>query len=251
MRTLIINNEGSLEKDSNNKEIIKKAEERDFKLMMLAEESFSISGISGNFKQAIHDFFYPEQRKANLKRRTSETDIYVELNLDGTGKSEIKTGLGFFDHLLEQISKHGNFDLILKAEGDLHVDEHHTIEDVAILLGETFLKALGGKEGIERYGFLLPMDDCLAQVAVDLGGRPWFVWDVQFKREKIGDVPLEMIKHFFKSFCDNAKCNLNIKAEGENDHHKAEAIFKAFAKAMKNAVRYSENYSIPSTKGKL
>jgi len=159
--------------------------------------------------------------------------------------------LGFFDHMLEQIARHGNIDLNIEVEGDLHVDEHHTIEDTAIALGEAFLQALGKKKGIERYGFLLPMDDCLAQAAIDFGGRPWLVWNVDFKREKIGDVPTEMFYHFFKSFADNAKCNLNIEAEGENEHHKIEAVFKAFAKAVKMAVKQNGNTGIPSTKGTL
>lgn len=197
----------------------------------------------------IYAFLKSEPRKGSVRRKTSETDISIDLNLDGTGKSEISTGLGFFDHMLEQISRHGNMDLAIRVSGDLHIDEHHTIEDVGIALGETFLQALGRKKGIERYGFLLPMDDCLAQAAIDFGGRPWLVWNVDFRREKIGDVPTEMFVHFFKSFTDNAKCNLNIKAEGENEHHKIEAIFKAFARAIKMAVKRDENQGIPSTKG--
>ena len=180
-----------------------------------------------------------------------ETDVYVQLNLDGNGNGNISTGIEFFDHMLHQIAKHGNMDLEIKVKGDLGIDEHHTIEDLGITLGEAFYKALGSKKGIERYGFLLPMDDCLAQVAVDFGGRPWLVWDVEFKREKIGAMPTEMFFHFFKSFSDNAKCNLNIKAEGENEHHKIESVFKAFAKAVKMAVGKSENFNIPSTKGNL
>lgn len=186
-----------------------------------------------------------------VTRTTKETDITVHVDLDGSGKSNLDTGLGFFDHMLEQISKHGNIDLDIKVKGDLHIDEHHTIEDVAITFGEAFLKALGSKKGIERYGFLLPMDDCLAQVAIDFGGRPWLVWEADFKREKIGDVPTEMFIHFFKSFSDASKCNLNIKVEGDNEHHKIEAIFKAFAKALKMAVTKTNNFSIPSTKGSL
>lgn len=201
--------------------------------------------------KAIYEHLKLEPRKANLQRKTSETDIFIEVNLDGTGKSSIATGLGFFDHMLEQIAKHGNLDLTVQVQGDLHIDEHHTVEDVAIVLGEVFLNALGSKKGIERYGFLLPMDDCLAQVAIDFGGRPWLVWDAPFKREKIGDVPTELFMHFFKSFSDNAKCNLNIKAEGDNEHHKIESIFKAFAKAIKMAVGKTSNFSIPSTKGQL
>ena len=199
----------------------------------------------------IYRLLKSEPRKASVVRKTSETNIAIELNLDGSGKSEISTGLGFFDHMLDQISRHGNMDLFVKVQGDLHIDEHHTIEDVAIALGEAFLKALGSKKGIERYGFLLPMDDCLAQVAIDFGGRPWLVWEAEFKREKIGEMPTEMFFHFFKSFSDNAKCNLNIKAEGENEHHKIEAIFKAFAKAVRMAVSKTGNFSIPSTKGSL
>lgn len=191
-------------------------------------------------------------RKARVSRTTHETGIEIEINLDGSGKSEIATGLHFFDHMLEQISRHGNLDLKIQVNGDLQVDEHHTIEDTGIVLGEAFLKALGKKKGIERYGFLLPMDDCLAQVAVDFGGRPWLVWQADFKREKIGDVPTEMFYHFFKSFTDSARCNLNINVEGENEHHKIESVFKAFAKAVKMAVNRSDlNFNLPSTKGSL
>ena len=195
---------------------------------------------------------FPE-RKATVERKTKETDIFIELNLDGAGRSEINTGLGFFDHMLEQISKHSQCDLVIKVDGDLKVDEHHTIEDTALALGEVFLKALGNKKGISRYGFLLPMDEALAQVAIDFGGRPWIVWDVEFKREKVGDVPTEMFFHFFKSFSDSAKCNLNIKAEGKNEHHIIEAVFKAFAKAIKMALQRNEEEmgSVPSTKGTL
>ena len=197
----------------------------------------------------IYRYLKAEPRRAKVNRNTSETKISVEVNLDGTGRSEISTGLGFFDHMLEQISRHGNIDLTIKADGDLHIDEHHTIEDVGITLGEAFLRALGRKKGIERYGFLLPMDESLAQVALDFGGRPWLVWEVDFKLEFIGDMPTDMFMHFFKSFSDNAKCNLNIKAEGENEHHKIEAIFKAFARAVKMAVKRGEEGGIPSTKG--
>lgn len=197
----------------------------------------------------IYRFLKVEPRRATVVRNTSETQISVSINLDGTGKSDISTGLGFFDHMLDQIARHGGIDLSVKAQGDMHIDEHHTIEDVGIALGECFLQALGKKKGIARYGFLLPMDDCLAQVAIDFGGRPWIVWDVAFNREKIGEVSTEMFFHFFKSFSDNAKCNLNIKAEGDNEHHKAEAIFKAFAKSVKMAVKKGENEGIPSTKG--
>jgi len=200
----------------------------------------------------IYRYLKEIPRKARVSRTTRETGIEIEINLDGSGKSEIATGLHFFDHMLEQISRHGNLDLKIQVNGDLQVDEHHTIEDTGIVLGEAFLKALGKKKGIERYGFLLPMDDCLAQVAVDFGGRPWLVWQAEFKREKIGGVPTEMFYHFFKSFTDSARCNLNIKAEGENEHHKIESVFKAFAKAVKMAVNRSDlNFNLPSTKGSL
>ena len=190
-------------------------------------------------------------RIAKVERNTSETQILVEVNLDGSGKSSIDTGIGFFNHMLEQIAKHGNIDLLIKVKGDLHIDEHHTVEDVALTLGETILRALGSKKGIERYSFVLPMDDCLAQVALDFGGRPWLLWDAEFLREKVGEMPTELFFHFFKSFSDSSKCNLNIKAEGENEHHKIEAVFKAFAKALKMAVRQTDNFSLPSTKGTL
>ncbi|MFT4759043.1 MAG: imidazoleglycerol-phosphate dehydratase/histidinol-phosphatase [Paraglaciecola sp.] len=199
----------------------------------------------------IYQFLKKQPRKALVSRQTSETKIEIELVLDGSGKSEINTGLGFFDHMLTQIAKHGNMDLFIDVKGDLEIDEHHTIEDVAITLGEAFLQALGSKKGIQRYGFLLPMDDCLAQVAIDFGGRPWMVWEVDFKREKIGEMPTEMFFHFFKSFSDNAKCNLNIKCQGQNEHHKIEAIFKAFARVVKMAIRQTDNFAIPSTKGSL
>lgn len=191
-------------------------------------------------------------RSAIVTRKTKETDITVSVTLDGQGKSKISTGLGFFDHMLDQLARHGLVDLEITTKGDLHIDEHHTIEDTALTLGEAFSKALGNKRGIERYGFCLPMDDCLAQAAIDFGGRPWLVWEADFKREKIGEMPTEMFYHFFKSFTDASKCNLNIKAEGTNEHHKIEAIFKAFAKAIKMAVR-KDPYSnaLPSTKGTL
>ena len=199
----------------------------------------------------IYKYLKQIPRIAKVNRKTTETDILIELNLDGTGKSSIDTGIGFFDHMLEQIARHGNMDLTIKVNGDLHIDEHHTIEDVAIALGDAVLRALGGKKGIERYSFVLPMDDCLAQVALDFGGRPWLVWDVKFKREKVGELPTELFFHFFKSFSDNAKCNLNINAEGQNEHHKIEAIFKAFAKAIRQAARQTDNFNLPSTKGSL
>jgi len=190
-------------------------------------------------------------RTAVVERNTKETKIRVELNLDGTGKGNIHTGLGFFDHMLDQIARHSGVDLNIQVDGDLEVDEHHTIEDTGLALGEAFKLALGDKRGVERYGYCLPMDDCLAQVAIDFGGRPWIVWKAEFLREKVGDMPTEMFFHFFKSFSDNAKCNLNVKAEGNNEHHKIEAIFKAFAKAMRMAVSKTDNFSIPSTKGTL
>jgi len=200
----------------------------------------------------IYEFLKLKDRTAEIIRKTKETDIVIKLNLDGNGKSEINTGLSFFDHMLDQIAKHSNMDLTIKVDGDLKVDEHHTIEDTAIVLGEVFAKALNDKLGIERYGFTLPMDDCLAQVAIDFGGRSWLEWKAEFKREKIGDMPTEMFYHFFKSFTDGAKANLNISADGINEHHKIEAIFKAFAKAIKAAVkRDSDKMILPSTKGVL
>ena len=200
----------------------------------------------------IYEFLKLEQRIVIQKRTTNETDIKLELNLDGTGKSTIDTGIAFFDHMLDQIARHGNMDLNLTVKGDLEVDEHHTIEDTAIVLGEAFAEALGNKLGIERYGFCLPMDDCLAQASIDFGGRNWLVWDAEFKREMIGRMQTEMFFHFFKSFTDGAKANLNIKAEGENEHHKIESIFKVFAKAIKVAVKRDPNKMIlPSTKGSL
>ncbi|WP_316803761.1 bifunctional histidinol-phosphatase/imidazoleglycerol-phosphate dehydratase HisB [Pedobacter nototheniae] len=200
----------------------------------------------------IYNLLKAGSRKINHVRKTNETDITVNLDLDGTGKAKIETGLNFFDHMLDQIARHGSIDLEIIAKGDLHIDEHHTIEDTGIALGEAFAKGLGNKLGIERYGFCLPMDDCLAQVAIDFGGRNWIVWEAEFKREKVGDVPTEMFYHFFKSFSDAAKCNLNVKAEGHNEHHKIEAIFKAFAKAIKMAIkRDAEKMVLPSTKGML
>jgi imidazoleglycerol-phosphate dehydratase/histidinol-phosphatase len=200
----------------------------------------------------IYQFLKQPQRKIFHKRITKETAIEIELNLDGKGDAKISTGLGFFDHMLDQIARHGLLDLQISAKGDLHIDEHHTIEDTGIALGEAFLLALGDKRGIERYGFCLPMDDCLAQVAIDFGGRNWIEWQAEFRREKVGDMPTEMFFHFFKSFSDASKCNLNIKAEGDNEHHKIEAIFKAFAKSIKMAVRKDFHSDVlPSTKGLL
>lgn len=203
--------------------------------------------------ERIYHFLKSESRRAAIVRNTHETKISIDLNLDGSGVTDINTGLGFFDHMLSQISRHANVDLSIRVLGDLHVDEHHTIEDTAIALGEAFLKALGNKKGINRYGFLLPMDDSLAQVAIDFGGRPWLVWQAEFKREKVGDMPTELFYHFFKSFADAAKCNLNISVNGENEHHKIEAIFKAFAKSIKMAIRQNpdELDKLPSTKGVL
>jgi len=200
----------------------------------------------------IADFLFSNERIVTHVRNTNETKIEIEMKLDGEGNYDINTGLNFFDHMLEQLSRHGDLDLKMHVEGDLQIDEHHTIEDTAIALGEAILKALGDKRGIERYAFVLPMDDCLAQVAIDFGGRPWLVWEADFKREKVGDMPTEMFYHFFKSFSDAAKCNLNIKAEGENEHHKIEAIFKAFAKVIRMASRRNPgNMKLPSTKGIL
>jgi imidazoleglycerol-phosphate dehydratase / histidinol-phosphatase len=202
--------------------------------------------------KTIYEFLKLEARSASIERKTHETDICIHLNLDGTGKSKIDTGIAFFDHMLDQIARHGQMDLEITVKGDLEVDEHHTIEDTAIALGEVFAKALGNKLGIERYGFCLPMDDCLSQVAIDFGGRNWLVWETEFKREMVGKMPTEMFYHFFKSFSDGAKANINIKAEGTNEHHKIEAIFKAFAKAIKVAVkRDTEKMILPSTKGML
>ena len=200
----------------------------------------------------IYAFLKLEQRQFDYERKTNETDIKLKLNLDGTGKSSIDTGITFFDHMLDQLARHGSMDIEFEVKGDLEVDEHHTIEDTAIALGEAFAQALGNKLGIERYGFCLPMDDCLAQVAIDFGGRNWLVWETEFKREMIGKMPTEMFFHFFKSFSDGAKANINIKAEGTNEHHKIEAIFKAFAKAIKVAVkRDPDKMILPSTKGSL
>jgi imidazoleglycerol-phosphate dehydratase/histidinol-phosphatase len=201
---------------------------------------------------AIYEFLKAKDRTGSISRNTNETKIQIDLNLDGTGTSDISTGISFFDHMLDQIARHGQLDLVVNVKGDLEVDEHHTIEDTAIALGEVFAKTLGNKLGIERYGFYLPMDDCLSQVAIDFGGRNWLVWEADFKREMVGKMPAEMFFHFFKSFTDGAKCNLNIKAEGTNEHHKIESIFKAFAKAIKMAVKRDvEKMILPSTKGVL
>ncbi len=221
-------------------------------LSVSSSELSSFIALETNQWRMIYEFLKLESRTGKISRKTNETDIQISLNLDGTGKSKIDTGIAFFDHMLDQIARHGQMDLDIKVNGDLEVDEHHTIEDTAIALGELFNQTLGNKLGIERYGFCLPMDDCLAQVAIDFGGRNWLVWDADFKREYIGKMPTEMFMHFFKSFTDGAKCNLNINAEGTNEHHKIEAIFKAFAKSIKMAVKRDVHKMIlPSTKGML
>ena len=200
----------------------------------------------------ITEYLFAGERRATVRRTTKETDIFVEVNLDGHGRTEISTGLGFFDHMLDQIGKHSGMDLTVRVKGDLEVDEHHTIEDTAIALGEALSKALGDKRGIERYGYCLPMDDCLCSVALDFGGRPWLVWDAAFHREKVGDMPTEMFLHFFKSLSDAARMNLNIRAEGVNEHHKIEGIFKALARSIKMAIRRDiYRFELPSTKGAL
>jgi imidazoleglycerol-phosphate dehydratase / histidinol-phosphatase len=219
----------------------------------LTSEQKEVTKLISNDWDEIYEFLKLPARTASIERNTKETKIKIELNLDGTGKSDIHTGLGFYDHMLDQVAKHSGSDLKITVEGDLHIDEHHTIEDTALALGEAYLKALGDKKGTNRYGFLLPMDEALAQVAIDFSGRPWLVWDASFKREKIGEMPTEMFYHFFKSFSDTSKCNLNIKCDGDNEHHKIESIFKAFAKSIKMAVKrnLNEMNSLPSTKGVL
>jgi imidazoleglycerol-phosphate dehydratase/histidinol-phosphatase len=216
------------------------------------EELHAAVALQTQHWKEIYEFLQAQQRSISHTRKTNETDIRIEVNLDGSGKASIQTGLGFFDHMLDQIARHGLINLSIQSKGDLHIDEHHTIEDTAIALGEAFAKALGNKKGIERYGFALPMDESEAKVLIDFGGRNWIVWNTDFSREKIGDVPTEMFYHFFKSFSDAAKCNLNIECRGENEHHKIEAIFKAFAKAIKMAVKKDplKDY-LPSTKGML
>jgi imidazoleglycerol-phosphate dehydratase/histidinol-phosphatase len=236
-------NLGSLAIGYGGKKLKKEIEEKDL--------GDYVALVSDNWDE-IYSFIRSSLRKGSVSRVTGETEIRVELSLDGEGRTDITTGLGFFDHMLEQLGRHGGLDLKVQATGDLHVDEHHTVEDTAITLGEAFLEALGDKKGIERYAFVLPMDDALATVAIDLGGRSWLEWDVRFRREKIGDMPTEMFFHFFKSFSDAARCNLNISASGENEHHKIEAVFKALAKAIRDAVRIDpENDRLPTTKGKL
>jgi imidazoleglycerol-phosphate dehydratase/histidinol-phosphatase len=236
---------------------VKLAENLGAKAIYIENNNFDFSGSEIEVFKAkdwreIYEFLKLPPRLISHKRVTKETDIAVEINLDGSGKAEISTGIAFFDHMLEQIARHGAIDLKIDAKGDLHIDEHHTIEDTAITLGEAFALCLHDKRGMERYGFALPMDDCLAQVAIDFGGRNWIVWEAEFKREKIGEMPTEMFFHFFKSFSDKALCNLNIKAEGVNEHHKIEAIFKAFAKAIKMAVKRDiASDALPSTKGIL
>jgi imidazoleglycerol-phosphate dehydratase/histidinol-phosphatase len=216
------------------------------------DELKEVVAIETHGWQKIYEFLKSGLRKVSQERNTSETKIRIELNIDGNGRADIKTGLGFFDHMLEQIARHGKLDLSITASGDLHIDEHHTIEDTGIALGEAFAKALADKKGMERYGFALPMDDAEAKVLIDFGGRPWLVWNAEFKREKIGEMPTEMFFHFFKSFSDAARCNLHIECKGDNEHHKIEAIFKAFAKAVRMAVKRDpfDNY-LPSTKGVL
>lgn len=222
---------------------------------MLAEmpkELQSICVLATTDWWKVAEYIFAGERRASVVRRTAETDISISLDIDGTGKCDIDTGIGFFNHMLEQIGRHGGMNLSIQVRGDLNVDQHHTIEDTGLALGECIRKALGDKRGIGRYGFSLPMDDCLAQVALDFGGRPWLIWDAEFKREMIGDMPTEMFFHFFKSLSDTAAMNLNIKAEGTNEHHKIEGIFKAFARALKSAVRRDVNdYQLPSTKGVL
>lgn len=226
--------------------------EGDDELTVNKNELQQYIALESNDWEEIYQFLKVQDRTGSITRNTNETKIQIDLNLDGTGKSDISTGIAFFDHMLDQIARHGQLDLVLKVDGDLEVDEHHTIEDTAIALGEVFAETLGNKLGIERYGFCLPMDDCFAQAAIDFGGRNWLVWEADFKREMVGKMPTEMFFHFFKSFTDGARCNLNIKAEGINEHHKIEAIFKAFAKAIKMAVKRDvEKMILPSTKGML
>lgn len=215
----------------------------------ISDKGYEASAITTTSWKNIYFYLSTQPRIAHINRSTKETQIDITVNLDGTGQSNISTGLNFLDHMMEQVAKHGSIDLDITCNGDLEIDEHHTMEDQAIALGLAFKKALNSKKAIARYGFLLPMDDCLAQVAIDFGGRPWLKWDAEFNREKIGDAPTEMFEHFFKSFSDAAECNLNIKAEGKNEHHKIESIFKAFAKSVKMAIAKTNDFNIPSTKG--
>jgi imidazoleglycerol-phosphate dehydratase/histidinol-phosphatase len=231
---------------------IKLAHNLGSKAVYISDHLNSEAALTTTSWDEIYRFLRLPARTASVIRNTNETKIRVDLNLDGTGIMNMNTGLGFFDHMLDQLSKHSGVDMTIHVHGDLHIDEHHTIEDTAIAIGEAFAQALGDKRGISRYGYLLPMDDVLAQVALDFSGRPWIVWEAEFKREKVGDMPTEMFFHFFKSFSDAAKCNLNVKAEGANEHHKIEAIFKAVAKSIKMAVTRDVNkMEIPSTKGIL
>lgn len=232
---------------------IQLAENLGAKAIFISENTNDRAALSTTSWDEIFDFLQLPERKAEIHRVTKETDILIQLNLDGSGQCSNETGLGFFDHMLDQLGKHSGADLTIKVKGDLHIDEHHTIEDTALALGEAYALAIGNKKGINRYGFLLPMDEALAQVAIDFSGRPWLVWEADFKREKVGDMPTEMFMHFFKSFSDASKCNLNVKVEGDNEHHKIEAIFKAFAKAIKMAVKRNSNEMdiLPSTKGLL
>ncbi|MBL7810110.1 MAG: bifunctional histidinol-phosphatase/imidazoleglycerol-phosphate dehydratase HisB [Saprospiraceae bacterium] len=247
-RGILLLNQSGIEAENTPGLVLQHAQGIEYSPENASEAGFQIAHTWEEIYQSLK---FPA-RKVSHQRATRETNIQVTLNLDGQGESQIQTGLGFFDHMLDQLAKHGQLDLSIKAQGDLWVDEHHTIEDVALTLGEAFGLALGDKKGVERYGFTLPMDEALAQVAVDFGGRPWMVWDATFTREKIGDMPTEMFFHFFKSFSDAARCNLNIRVEGQNEHHKIEAIFKAFAKAVKMAVRRDPfNQNLPSTKGLL
>lgn len=218
--------------------------------ILIGEQTDSRATLSTDCWDRIYEYIRSTLRRAKVLRKTSETNIKLAISLDGSAKADISTGLGFFDHMLEQVVRHSGCDLSISVEGDLYVDEHHTIEDTGLALGEAVREALGDKRGIARYGSMLPMDDCLAQVALDFSGRPWCVWDVEFRRERIGDMPCEMFSHFFKSFCDEAKCNLNISAQGDNEHHKIESIFKAFAKTLNQAWQFEGDASIlPSTKG--
>lgn len=221
------------------------------KSILLSDEKNDDAALTTTDWDDIYSFLKGEKRIGEVNRTTKETDIFVKINLDGSGKGDVSSGIGFFDHMLEQVAKHSGCDLEIKVKGDLKVDEHHTIEDTALALGEAFRKALGSKKGIERYGFLLPMDDSLVQLAIDFSGRSWLVWKAKFKREKVGEVPTEMFYHFFKSFCDTAGCNLNVKAIGDNEHHKIEAIFKAFGKSIRQAISKTGKGEIPSTKGTL